>query len=134
MLKNDRQYRIAKVEVCQLEASLKKLMSELTANNEYLSIVPDLRAKLDAIRRELEEYEQLRSGRYIHRIVPKPESLEALPRSLIQARIAAGLTQKELAHRLGLKEQQVQHYEATDYASARLSRLITIAKVLSNSS
>lgn len=32
----------------------------------------------------------------------------------IPTHIAAGLSQKELAERLGLKEQQIQRYEATD--------------------
>jgi transcriptional regulator with XRE-family HTH domain len=53
-----------------------------------------------------------------------------LPRTLIQARIAAGLSQKELARRLGLKEQQIQRYEATDYASAKLSRLRAVMHAL----
>jgi HTH-type transcriptional regulator/antitoxin HipB len=33
--------------------------------------------------------------------------------ALIEARIAAGLTQKALADRLGVAEQQIQRYEAT---------------------
>ena len=46
-----------------------------------------------------------------------------MPYILIKARIAQGLSQKELAERIGLKEQQIQRYEATDYASANLSRI-----------
>ena len=46
-----------------------------------------------------------------------------LPSILIKARIAQGLSQKELADRIGLKEQQIQRYEATDYASANLARI-----------
>ena len=46
-----------------------------------------------------------------------------LPSILIKARIAQGLSQKDLAERIGLKEQQIQRYEATDYASANLSRI-----------
>ncbi|MFQ5652267.1 MAG: helix-turn-helix transcriptional regulator [bacterium] len=49
---------------------------------------------------------------------------------LIQARIARGLTQKELAQKLGLKEQQIQRYEANDYAKASLARLNQIIDVL----
>ena len=46
-----------------------------------------------------------------------------LPATLIKARIARGLSQKDLADRIGLKEQQIQRYEATDYASASLTRI-----------
>jgi HTH-type transcriptional regulator / antitoxin HigA len=35
-----------------------------------------------------------------------------------------------LADRLGLKEQQIQRYEATDYASASLARVIEISEAL----
>ena len=47
----------------------------------------------------------------------------ALPSMLIKARIARGLSQKDLAERVGLKEQQIQRYEATDYATANLARI-----------
>ena len=44
-------------------------------------------------------------------------SLEDVPAALVMARTAAGLTQSELADKLGLKEQQIKRYEATGYAS-----------------
>ncbi len=42
---------------------------------------------------------------------------------LIKARIARGLRQEDLARLLKLQKQQIQHYEATDYAGASLRRL-----------
>ena len=54
-----------------------------------------------------------------------------LPELLIKARIARGLTQKELADRVGLKEQQIQRYGATDYDAAKWSRIREVADVLS---
>ena len=42
----------------------------------------------------------------------------------------AGLTQKELARRLGLKEQQIQRYEATRYAGASLTRIQAVVEAL----
>jgi transcriptional regulator with XRE-family HTH domain len=49
---------------------------------------------------------------------------------LIQARIAARLTQKQLAKRIGLKEQQIQCYEQTRYTRASLRQLLEVATVL----
>ncbi|MCC7341398.1 MAG: helix-turn-helix domain-containing protein [Bryobacterales bacterium] len=46
------------------------------------------------------------------------EAVEDLPKTLIRARIASGMTQERLAHRLGIKSQQIQRYEATEYESA----------------
>lgn len=40
------------------------------------------------------------------------------------------LSQRELAGRLGLKEQQIQRYEAVEYASASLSRVSAVIQSL----
>ena len=64
------------------------------------------------------------------RITEFLDSFESLPRALVQARIAAGLSQKELAQRLGLKEQQIQRYEATGYASASLTKITEVIEAL----
>lgn len=126
MIKNERQYRM-------FRARAEKLARTLTAGGESgrsrVGSRHKLEAELVAIRREIARYDDLRSGRR------KPPSVrvsfvEDLPNRLIQARIAAGMTQKEFAGLLGLKEQQVQHYEATGYASASLARVIEIAKTL----
>jgi ribosome-binding protein aMBF1 (putative translation factor) len=86
-----------------------------------------LRSQLDDLQAQIEEYEALRSG---SRRARELRSLEEIPRALIEARIAAGLSQRELARALGIKEQQVQRYEATEYASASLARVITVARAL----
>ena len=49
---------------------------------------------------------------------------------LIVARITRNLTQKELARNLGLKEQQVQRYEADRYSSISLANFRRIARFL----
>ena len=61
---------------------------------------------------------------------PDLEYISVIPRDLIRARIAAGLSQKELAERLGMPEQQIQRYEAKEYESVSLARISEIAKVL----
>jgi ribosome-binding protein aMBF1 (putative translation factor) len=58
------------------------------------------------------------------------EVVESLPEILIEERKRLGMTQKQLAEKLGIKEQQVQRYEATRYQSASLQRLCEVAKVL----
>ncbi len=46
---------------------------------------------------------------------------------LIEGRIAARLTQQQLAGRLGLQEQQIQRYESTLYSGVGLDRLQDVA-------
>ena len=68
----------------------------------------------------MREYESLKAGEF-H--LDSLKLVADLPSILIKARIAQGLSQKDLAERIGLKEQQIQRYEATDYASANLARI-----------
>ncbi len=49
---------------------------------------------------------------------------------LIMARIAKGLTQKQLAEKLEVAEQQIQRYESTDYAGASFSKMVDVALAL----
>ena len=45
------------------------------------------------------------------------------PTALIEARIAAKLTQRQLAKRIGVAEQQIQRWEANGYSGVNLTRL-----------
>jgi ribosome-binding protein aMBF1 (putative translation factor) len=86
-----------------------------------------LESQLETLKREAEEYEALRAGKVRRQRV---ESFGELPEALISGRIAAGLTQRQLAERLGLKEQQIQRYEATEYRSASMDRVSEVASAL----
>ena len=86
-------------------------------------------SQLADLEAELREYEAVRSeGRFR---MDELSMVADLPALLIKARIAQGLSQRELADRLGLKEQQIQRYEATDYATAKWSRIREVAVALS---
>lgn len=131
MIKNEREYRITKAQAAKFEHALAQL-SGPGAGAELHPLVQKaqrdaVQSQLDELKDELEEYESLRSGQCS---VLSLDSLEDLPKALIRARIAAGLTQRQLAERLGLKEQQIQRYEATEYASADLARVNEVARAL----
>jgi HTH-type transcriptional regulator / antitoxin HipB len=60
-------------------------------------------------------------------------SIEDLPKVLIQKRISLGMTQKELAAKLGIKEQMVQRYESNGYESISYNRLTDVWNALKTS-
>lgn len=133
MIKNERQYRITKSQAEKFAHALEGMTKESGENLEIHPLIRKaqedaLRSQLTELRQELEEYESLQSGSYT---IPDLQTIEDLPRVLIQARIGRGLSQKDLAERLGVKEQQIQRYEATDYASASLARLMEVIEALS---
>lgn len=131
MIKNEREYRITKAQAKEFENAL----AQITAAPPPADLHPVLaQAEEDALRSQLEdlleqlhEYEGLRAGQ---QSIIELDSFDELPRALIQARIARGLSQKELAEKLGLKEQQIQRYEATNYAAASLSRIKQVIDAL----
>lgn len=86
-----------------------------------------LSSQIEELEEDVRLYERLRSGRLTEFTA---ENLGELPTILIQARIARGLSQKDLANYLGLKEQQIQRYEAERYRSASLDRLIEVSDAL----
>jgi len=131
MIKNERQYRITRAQAEKFERALAQVRSEDAAGEVHPVLreaqADALESQLDDLRAELDEYESLKSGR---KKVLKLESFEELPRALVRARIASGLSQRELAEKLGIKEQQVQRYEATDYQSASLARVADVVNTL----
>ncbi len=133
MIKNERQYRITRNQARRFSQTLAKFESGSAklADGTHPLIAKAhedaIRSQLNDLEAELQEYEGLRSGAYDARDL---NVVYELPTALIKARIARGLSQKDLAQRLKLKEQQIQRYEATDYASASLSRIRDVVTVL----
>ena len=89
--------------------------------------VTGLRSQCQQLTTEIERYERLKEGDLSLITVG---SLDDLPRSLIETRIARGKSQSELARELGVVPQQVQRWEADDYQSASFPMLCEIARLL----
>ncbi len=132
MIKNERQYRITKAWVQKFTRTLAHLDAHPDEGSHLHPLLrkaerDGLASQVETLEGEIREYEALRD-------VPPPafhlDSFDELPRTLIRARIATGLSQKELAGRLGLKEQQIQRYEATEYASASMARVSAVIQAL----
>jgi transcriptional regulator with XRE-family HTH domain len=129
MIKNDRQYRITKSQA----EKFRQALHELENSGEELHPIQK-QARLDAIASQLDElqfqiaeYEALLSG---ETSILELHSFEEISDALIKSRIASGMSQKELADKLGLKEQQVQRYEATGYKTASIEKVSEIIKAL----
>ena len=132
MIKNERQYRITRTQAQRFEQTLRDLREHPETAGEVHPLIA--RAREDAVssqladlEAELREYESVKAGDFQ---VDELRVVADLPTLLIKARISRGLSQRELADRLGLKEQQIQRYEATDYNSAKWSRIREIAIAL----
>ena len=131
MITNEREYRISRSEAAKFEEAVEAARSAPRTPGVHPEIIEaelqGLASQLNDLREEILQYENLRQGKQREF---QATALDELPLVLIKARIAAGLSQKALAQRLSLKEQQVQRYEATRYASASFTRLLEVADAL----
>jgi ribosome-binding protein aMBF1 (putative translation factor) len=132
MILNDFQYALTQEWLAKFQESLDQVRLQLDEGDDNTRKLRRIyeaafRSERDTLQAQLVEYDELRSG---ERTVVRVEAVADLPRTLIKARIAAGLTQAELAERLGVLEEDVQHDEETEYGEASLARLTDVAEVL----
>jgi DNA-binding Xre family transcriptional regulator len=134
IIQNQRQYHSTKADLARFEEGLiahdARDPRELPPNID--PGMPQLMHNaivswIETLREQIDHYEKLRDGRITSREIT---SLHELPTALIEARIAARLTQRQLAKRIGLAEQQVQRWEGNGYSGVSLDRLQSIADAL----
>jgi HTH-type transcriptional regulator / antitoxin HipB len=129
MIQNERQYKISQTKLRELEQASANIDFEdstlhprqiLAEKNSYTKLV-------DRLRKELVEYEELKSGSIQ---MLQVNNINDLPIAIIKARISLGMTQKELAEKIGTQEQQIQRYEADRYAAISFERMMKIVAAL----
>jgi ribosome-binding protein aMBF1 (putative translation factor) len=131
VIKNEKQYRITKAQVRRFQDAIAALANQKRPAN----ISPRLweaqrqaaQSQMEELHEHVEAYERLQVGKSREVIL---DAVEDLPKALIRARIAAGMTQEGLARRMGVKPQQVQRYEATEYESASFARIRKVVRAL----
>ncbi len=128
MIYSDKQYSVARDQLVSLQRAV-ATAKERVSDQAWLkqAEVSALESQIADIEAELAEYDLLKSGQVSF---SKTYALEDLPRVLVQARIASGMSQTDLGEKLSMKPQQVQRYEATDYMGASLARLIEVSRAL----
>ena len=130
MITNERQYRITRAHVERFEAALFEPATVAPQRTDMRLVAAErdaLASQLGDLREELSEYEHWKASDIS---MIKVSSFNELPLGLIRARIASGLTQRDLANRLDLKEQQIQEYESEFYRTADYQRLRDVADAL----
>ena len=132
MIKNELQYKMTKSSAENFEKRLHWLRENLGAQDQLDPILAKaeedgLQSMIDELREEIQEYERTKQGDVD---MTSLTSVHMVPRTLIRARIARGLSQRQLAQLVGLKEQQIQRYESNDYSNVDLGRVQEIARAL----
>lgn len=127
MIYNERQYKITSKQIENMNSALDETFPNDTPDWIQEAQLDALKSQISDLEAQLTEYALIKSG---HIDYSECSELKDLPKALIQSRIAKGLSQKELATKLGMTAQQIQRYESTRYMGASLSRLIEISDIL----
>ncbi|MHC9543426.1 MAG: helix-turn-helix transcriptional regulator [Vulcanimicrobiota bacterium] len=129
MIRTDREYQEARkrlLEDQEVMASQKQRMKELglSEKNMESAMEPAVSFHLQ-LQEEVEWYERVKSGDF------RPiEYLDEVGHLLIGLRIYLGLSQKELADRLGVSEAQVSRDEKNEYHGITIERAQKIFEAL----
>ena len=128
MIQNQHQYQVTQNKLLDLERGLVELekIKDTLHPRQFLGRKNGLSKSISTLQQEIEDYERLKKQETSIKIT----SIKELPLALIRARIAMGMTQKELAEKMGIKEQQVQRDEANQYSSAGFRRIAEVADAL----
>lgn len=128
MITNEYQYKISKARIQKFQ----KLIDELSNSKKDIdprlikAQIEAIRSQINDIEEEILEYDDIKNNKKVP--IDNLLNFKNIPVSLIKARIGLNLTQKEFAELLGVKEQQIQRWESTEYASASVSRVHEIIR------
>jgi ribosome-binding protein aMBF1 (putative translation factor) len=129
MIRNETEYQEASARLAEERS---RLADHRTRLREAGLSVADIKRVIDPmesfhlqLQEEVESYERLKRGEF-----EELDNLRGLGHLLISMRIAQGISQRELAKRLGVHESQVSRDERNEYFGITLERAIKILDAL----
>jgi HTH-type transcriptional regulator/antitoxin HigA len=119
MIKGDAQRERTVAQIEGFRRALAKV-SEEKAGKRSDAIRGSYEGMIRQLEEELREYDQLKSGDLK---VPRIDRLDKIAPFIVKLRIAKGVSQTELANRLGVSKQVISRYEESDYQTVGITRL-----------
>lgn len=119
MIKTDAQRERTLVQIDGFRRALAHAEKEFSGKRAAV-----VRASYEGMIRQLEEeireYDELKAGEVT---LPRVDRLDQIAPFIVRVRIAKGVSQTELARRLGVSKQVVSRYEESDYQTVAIARL-----------
>ena len=119
MIKSDAQRERTVAQIEGFRRALAKVAEEKPAKRSA-AIRGSYEGMIRQLEEELHEYDQLKSGDLK---LPKIDRLDEIAPFIVKLRIAKGVSQTELANRLGISKQVISRYEESDYQTVGIARL-----------
>ena len=124
MIKNAKQYKITRKKLLVVEEEIARLKGgreHLPAKDELLLV--SMALMRDQMEKEIAMYDLVKT---MNSEILGERSIDDLPTLLIEYKIQSGMTQKEFSQKVGMKEQQLQRYEAENFNSISFKNLLKI--------
>jgi ribosome-binding protein aMBF1 (putative translation factor) len=129
MIRNEAEYKEAVERVADEAARLKQERAKLQglrfSKEEIKRALHLMRSFHEQLKEEMESYERLKRGEF-----DELRNFEGLGRLLTALRIAKGVSQRDLAERLGIHESQVSHDERNEYHGVTVERANRVLEAL----
>jgi len=129
MIKNEKQYKITRNKLAEIQQEIVRIKAyhdeELPAEERL--ILASLNTMKNQMEEEIAAYDLLKKKKIRER---KARRISDLPSVIIEYKIHSGLTQKEFSQKIGMKEQQLQRYEAEDFQSISFKNLMKILQAI----
>ena len=119
MIKSEAQRDRTQAQIEGFRRALAKVDQEKTGRRST-AIRGSYEGMIRQLEDELREYDQLKAGELA---LPHVERLDQIAPFIAKIRIARGLSQTELARRLGVSKQVISRYEESDYQTVAIARL-----------
>lgn len=119
MIKSDAQRDRTAAQIEGFRQALAKLDREMTGKRA-LAVRGSYEGMIRQLEEEVLEYEALKSGELN---LPTIDRLDQIAPFIARLRIARGVSQTELARRLGVSKQVISRYEETDYQTVAITRV-----------
>ena len=119
MIKSDAQRERTAAQIAGFREALAKVDRELTGKRAA-AVRGSYEGMIRQLEEELAEYDELKSGELKF---PNIQRLDQIAPFVAKMRIAKGVSQTELARRLGVSKQVISRYEETEYQTVAITRL-----------
>ena len=119
MIKSDAQRERTVAQIEGFRQGLAKV-EEGTSRKRSKAVRGSYESMIRQLEDELRAYDQLKSGELA---LPHVERLDQIAPFIAKIRISKGISQTELAGRLGVSKQVISRYEENDYQTVAIARL-----------
>lgn len=129
MIKNDRQYEYTKKNLVYCKKELEIMKRKYPMDKDKIKFLSQGRIEhIAKLEKEIKEYDDIKNNLFPGSI--KIDKLYKISQNLARFRIIRGITQKQLARKVGCKQSDISRLEREGYCSYSINQLHKITKAL----